>query len=146
MYIDKKADELQSKYEKEASKLDKYIKLYSDDGLTDGYISYLKHLVIEKHMSVDKIIDSMPSQELIKKDREHLYHISKTSHCFMGCGYPASYLMTESYVKDADLSKYGQRPTYYISASDEKKEATFTTQEFIDSVNQEKVKRLTEKK
>ena len=75
MYIDKKAEELDKKYEEKATKLDQYEEEYG------GYITYLKQLVTKEHISVDKIIKSMPEPELIKRDEEQLGGLSRRLRC-----------------------------------------------------------------
>lgn len=144
-YTEKKADELQKKRRKEARKLDRYLPIYHVDGLVDDYIPFLKSLVIRKHISVDRILDSMPSPELVKKDREHLHRLSIVFHCYFGC-VPISYLITEDLAKGEDILKYGERPSYSVSFLEKPVETTFTTQEFIDSTKKTKDKELVRKK
>lgn len=147
-YIERKADELQEKYKDDASKLDEYSQIYYMEEFSEfyQYISYLKSLVLTQHISVDSILASLAAPELIKQDAKQLSELSRRYRCYMGAGYPVSYLMTKSFAKKEDLSKYGDRPLYYISSSDKLEEATFTTQEFIDSIKQEKAKKLISKK
>lgn len=140
--VEKKADELQKKYFKQAILLRGCGKFYHVDGLADDYIPFLKSLVIKKHIPIEKIIESMPSPELVKEDRMYLHRLAVKYCCYFGCGYPASYLLTEAMAKGEDLSKYGERPLYSISLTDKPIKATFTIQEFIESTKQDNVKKL----
>ena len=110
--------------------------------MVDSYIPFLKSLVRNKHMSADKIIECMPSPELVIKDCKQLFDLEKKYRCYMGAGYPISYRMTESLAKDEDLEKtYGLKQAYCLNQSIIE-EATFTTQEFVESVKKYKTKKL----
>ena len=133
-YVELKAEELEKKYDEDASKLDAYTKLYHIDGYEDSYISFLKSLILGKHIAVEKVMESMPGHELVVKDRKQLYSLAEKYRCYMGCGYPISYLMTRSLIKGEDLKEiYGKEPAYFITQSIIEP-ATFTTQEFVKSV------------
>ena len=141
-YVELKAKKLEKKYDKAARKLDVYTKLYHIDGYEDGYIPFLKSLILGKHIAVDKVIESMPGHELVVNDSKQLYSLAEKYRCYMGCGYPISYLMTRSLIKGEDLEEiYGKEPAYFITQSIIEP-ATFTTQEFIKSVEEHKVKKL----
>ncbi len=143
-YTDRKADELQKEYEEEAKKLDKYIPEYYmlDINKSYQYITVLKSAVVRRHIPVDSIISSLASSELVKKDARHLNDLAYKHRIYFSVGYPVSYLMTIAHAKGGDLKEYGQRPIYYITGRKAQEEATFTTQEFIDSIKETKKKTL----
>lgn len=137
-YVDEVADEYKKKFDEESLKLELYLK---DHDYCEDLISYLKNLIDSKHISIDKIISSLPSSELINKDREELIDISKKTRIYFAVSYPISYKMIECLATDQGLEFYPEELGYIIN-NDAIVKATFTKQEFLDSIKKEKVKRL----
>ena len=138
-YIDKTAKEFDKKFIEEASKLDVYYQEYDYD-----LIQHLQYIVKSQHISADKIISSLPSRELIDKDKKQLHGIIERTRIFFGACYPISYQMIESLATDEGLDYYPEQPQYLICGTS-KIDATFTKQEFLDSIQKEKVKKLEKK-
>lgn len=134
IYIGKKADELQKKYEQKALILDDYKEEYGE-----MFIDYLKGLIKRKHFSIDEIISSMPSSELIKKDEEQLSDISKKTRIYFGACYPVSYSMMLAFIK-GNIEKYPDQPSYYIDVCKQDIPTTFTKTEFLESIEKQKKK------
>lgn len=146
-YVDKKADELDKKYEIEASKLDDYMEEYYIEGRADFYqfIPYLKRLVTGEHVHTDKIIDSLPSPEIVKKDALQLSELSRFYRCELGSGYPTSFFYTRVLSYGLRLLEVDEKIKYYVSSYQKEIEGTFSTREFMDSVRERKEKRLGKK-
>lgn len=138
-YVDKTSNEFDKKFIEEASKLDRYYQEYDYD-----LIEHLQYIVISQHISADKIISSLPSRELIDKDKKQLHDIVKRTRIFFGGCYPISYQMIESLATDEGLNYYPEQPQYLICGTS-KIDATFTKQEFLDSIQKVKVKKLEKK-
>lgn len=129
-YVERKADELQVIYDEDSKKLEEYKLTYEPQ-----YIEYLQGLIKYEHLSVDKIIASLPSPELVKTDKEQLNDISTSTRIYFGVGYPISYSLTKRLVKNSDsLSESDE--LYYVINNDKKVPATFTTTEFLESVKE----------
>ncbi len=137
-------EELKKRRCKQARKLDRYLQIYHIEGLVDDYIPFLKSLVIRDCISVDKVLDSMPLPEIVKSDREQLHSLIARSSFCLSC-MPISYVLTESLARGEDLYKYGESLFYYADMYDEPIKAAFTVQEFIDSTQEFKAKRLLKK-
>lgn len=133
-YVEKKADELQKQYDKESLILDDYKEEYGE-----SFIEYLKGLVKRKHFSIDSIIQSLPSADLIKKDEEQIQEISARTRIYFGACYPATYSMTTAFIK-GDIDKYPDQPSYYIDVYKKDIPTTFTKQEFLESIQKPKTK------
>lgn len=129
-YVEKKADELQVIYDDDAKKLEEYKLTYEPE-----YIEYLQGLIKYEHLSLDKIIASLPSPELVKTDKEQLRDISASTRIYFGVGYPISYSLTKRLVKDKDSLSTSDE-LYYVINNDKKVPATFTTAEFLESVKE----------
>ena len=86
IYLDEKAKDLDSKYEKESEELDSYKEEYGEK-----FIQHLKFMMKRKHIRLDRIVKSMPDKELIKKDEEHLLEIAYRTRIYMGMCNPVSY-------------------------------------------------------
>ena len=129
-YADQKAEELQVFYEEEAKKLEEYKSTYETD-----YISYLQGLITSEHISLDRILASMPSAEIIKADKEQLSDISASTRIYFGVCYPMSYSMTRLLAKDSNgLDKCDE--LYYVVNGDRKIPTTFTKEQFLESVKE----------
>ncbi len=132
----------------EARLLDYYDKKYHVEGLNElfQFIPYLKSLVVRDHIDVDKIIEILPSDIIIKQDIVQLLSLMRRAHCYFGFTVPVSYKIIESYVKGEDISKYGDRPSYIMKLNGETivEDATFTIGELIGST--QKVKEYVRKK
>ena len=133
-YVDKKADEQQTRYKEEAKELDVLKEEYSE-----RFIEHLKYLVTSKHFKVEDIKKYLPSAELIKKDEQHIYDLSAQTRIFFGCCEPVSYTMVEILLEDKTLDTYTETPTYYISTG-RQEQATFTKTEFLESIKKQKIK------
>lgn len=133
-YAEKKAEELQKEYDKEALLLNKYKEEYSEQ-----YIEYLKNLIKRKHISKDLIIECLPSADLIKEDEQHKHEISSKTRIYFGSFYPVSYFMTTDLIK-GNINKYPEQPCYYINVLQKEIPTTFTKQEFLESINKQKSK------
>ena len=138
-YIDKTAKQFDKKFIEEASKLDVYCGEYDPD-----LIRHLQYIIKAQHISADKIISSLPGRELIEKDKAQLTDISKRTRIFLGACYPISYQMIESLATGEGLDYYPEQPKYLINKTTTF-DTTFTKQEFIDSIQKEKVKKLEKK-
>ncbi len=116
--------------------LEDYQEIYQMDSLNESYqlISYLKYLRDKEHIPEEEILKCLPSPEIIHQDQEHFIRLARLSHCYMGFGFPVSYSMTEELIKKKDLSRYGERPRYYVSKMNQFVDAEFTTEEFLEGV------------
>ena len=59
-------------------------------------IENLQSIVKRQHISASEIEKSLPSKELIEKDKQQLGEISRQTRIFMGMCQPISYQMIES--------------------------------------------------
>ena len=136
IYLDEKAKDLDSKYEKESEELDSYKEEYGEK-----FIQHLKFMMKRKHISLDRIVKSMPDKELIKKDEEHLLEIAYRTRIYMGMCNPVSYRYYEKYLDDETLDGMPEQPKYYINLGGTTEEdATFTKTEFLKGMEKGKVK------
>lgn len=138
-YIDRTAKEFDKKFIEEASKLEVYYQEYDHD-----LIEHLQYIVKRQHILADKIISSLPSKELIDKDTKQLHGIIERTRIFFGACHPISYQIIESLATDEGLDYYPEQPQYLICGTS-KIDATFTKQEFLDSIQKTKVKKLEKK-
>ena len=76
---------------------------------------------------------------LIKKDEEQIHEISARTRIYFGACYPVSYSMTTALIKGT-IDKYPEQPSYYIDVLKQDIPATFTKQEFLKSIEKQKVK------
>ena len=81
---------------------------------------------------------------LIDKDTKQLHGIIERTRIFFGACHPISYQMIESLATDEGLDYYPEQPQYLICGTS-KIDATFTKQEFLDSIQKAKVKKLEKK-
>lgn len=130
-FIDRKADEHQKKYEEDALRVDELKDTYSKQ-----FVSHIKALIKRAHYSYDDIKKCLPTPELISTDEKHLSDISARTRIFTGCCEPVSYTMLDILLEDQTLDTYPETPTYYIS-SGRQVQATFTKQEFLDSIRKQ---------
>lgn len=139
-HIKECADELQEDYIIDAKKLedDEFIK----DSYSDRFIKYLIFDIKFKHYSIDKILECLPSPELVKKDEKQLDEIVRRSHDYFGACYPTSYSMTSDLVKYGKLDFYDEQPSYYVSISKKSIPTTFTKTDFLESTKYHKDKIL----
>lgn len=135
-YVLKKTDGYQLRYIEESLKVDELSLEYSED-----FIGHLKSLILRQHYSYDEISKYLPSCELIKLDEKHISEISRKERIFFGCCIPVSYSMFDILLREKTLDDYIDTPTYYISFGG-CEQATFTKKEFLDSIEQRKVKKL----
>lgn len=128
-YVDSKAEELQKEYEEKSKVFDTYT------DYSENYISYLKGLVLREHLDSDKVLESIPSSEIVKKDEEQLRQLSMRTRIFMGVGFPISYKLTRLSAKGEDITEI-PRLAYHISTTGEVVDATFTIEDFKKSIKQ----------
>lgn len=133
-YVDKTAKQFDRQFIKEASKLDKYYTVYDMD-----LIKRLQYIIKSQHIKADKIISSLPSSELIRRDKAQLTEICIKTRIYMGACEPISYQMIESLATKGELDYYPEQPQYVICGTT-KIDATFTKQEFLDSIKEKKQK------
>lgn len=131
-YVDKTAKKFDKQFIKEASKLELYCKYYDKD-----LIKHLQYIIKSQHIPSDKIIDCLPSSELINKDKEQLTDISTRTRIYMGACHPISYQMIESLATSEGLDYYPELPKYIINGTTTI-DTTFTKQEFLDSIKERK--------
>lgn len=138
-YVSKKGDLLDKQYKEDVKKLDIYEKMYDIGDIS--LIPMVKQLVVEKHVKVDDAIAGLPSVKIIKQDMKHLEDLCAKYRIFIGCTYPVTFDMTKDYLLGEDLlEKYGDVPKYGISIAG-RVQASFTTQEFLDSMKKTKIRK-----
>ena len=133
-YVDSTAKEFDKKFVTEASKLEMYRECYDSD-----LIKYLQRIIKFQHITADKIISSLPSSELIEKDKQQLRQIIEETRIYFGACDPISYQMIESLATDKSLEYYPEQPQYVICGT-HRIDTTFTKQEFLESIKKEKSK------
>jgi hypothetical protein len=138
-FIDQIAREHHKKYVNEAQKLESLEIEYSK-----MFVSYLQDLIIEHHFSFDKIKKYLPSAEIIKKDEEQLKGIIESTRIYFGACDPVSYQMIKSSVTGEGLDHYPEQPQYCICETS-KIDTMFTKQEFLESIEKTKIKKLEKK-
>ncbi len=138
-YVDKMALEFDKKFVEEASKLDIYCKDYDYH-----LIEHLKYIIKSQHIPAERVISFLPSYELIAKDKAQLIDISTKTGIYFEVCYPISYQMIESLATGEGLDCYPKQPKYLINGTTTI-DTTFTKQEFLDSIQKEKVKKLKKK-
>lgn len=139
-YVNKKADEYNKTFEVEKEKLESLKEEYGE-----RFINFLQHLIIRQHITYEKIINSIPASKLIKEDQKQLYDLSKSTRIYLGVGYPISYELTEMLITDENLDSCPETFSYVIN-NVRKVEATFTKQQFLDSIKEKQnVKKLLKK-
>ena len=79
--------------------------------------------------------------DLIDKDKEQLMEIIRETRIYFGVCYPISYQMIESLATGKGLDCYPEQPKYWINHQ-RTIDTTFTKQEFLDSIEKVKVKKL----
>ena len=135
-YVSEIAKEYDKQFHGTAAKLVEYCEDYDQD-----LIRYLQTLIKGQHVSLDSIISSLPSKELIEKDKKQLGDIIRQTRIFFGACYPISYQMIESLATGEGLDDYPEQPQYMICGT-RKIDTTFTKQEFLESIKKIKVKKL----
>ena len=135
-YVDEIAKEYDKQFHGTAAKLVEYCEDYDQD-----LIRYLQIIIKGQHVSLDSIISSLPSKELIDKDKKQLGDIIRQTRIFFGACYPISYQMIESLATGEGLDDYPEQPQYMICGT-RKIDTTFTKQEFLESIEKIKVKKL----
>ena len=118
-------------YLEETKKLDVYQECYETPEYSCDYIDYLKRLMVKHDIEAEKVIECLPSPMIVKEDVKQLIDLSKRMHYYTSLCLPISYVMSKYLILDKDMEVFGERPYYYISATDEKEYATFKTSEFI---------------
>lgn len=127
-YVDKKAAVQQQKYIDETLQVEELSTEYSKN-----FIEHIKRLITSQHYTYDEIKKYLPSSELITMDEQQIRDISAQTRIFFGCCLPVSYTMFDILIEDKTLDTYTETPTYYISTG-KSVQATFTKQEFLDSI------------
>ena len=123
-YIKKKGEKHQKMYERDALKIETLI------DYSEHFKTYIKDLILRKHYMFDKVVSCIPDKELIKNDEEQLIDIQKRTHIFLGTCLPVSYVMVEELLRGESLE---EKPGYYTSTG-LREEATFTKEEFLQSI------------
>lgn len=127
-YVNRKADEFNIQFEEAAKELESYKEEYDEN-----LVKHLQYIIKSQHIDVEEVKKSLPSNELIEKDREQLSEISRSTRIFMGICHPISYQMIECLATGEGVDSYPDTLHYIINSSREI-EATFTKQEFLESV------------
>ena len=136
IYVEEKAKMLDEEYIKESEKLDSL-----EDEYSENFIKHLKYSMKRKHIKLDRILESLPSSELIKKDEEHLLEIAYRTRIYMGMCNPVSYKYFDKYLEDKTLETMSEEPKYYINLGGTREEkATFTKTEFLKGMKKGIVK------
>jgi len=113
------------------------------------------HMILHSelsYMDFDKVVECLPSKEILEKDLKQ-YELLKLYACGYNSkiDYPLSLKLVMDLVEGKSLEKYPEQLIYVHQAcmGDGLKTyetlATFTKQEFIDSIQKEKVKKLEKK-
>lgn len=122
-------------------------KSFSDlkDIYSDKYIHLLELISKQYDLSFEDIYMRLPSPDLVKRDEEFVetYPVARV---LMGVADPASHVLTSYQVFGSVPEDYPEQPTYYISTSEGRIKAPFTKTEFLESVQEEKTKKLIRKK
>ncbi len=134
-YVNRKADEFNIQFEDAAKELESYKEEYDED-----LVKHLQYIIKSQHIDIEDVKKSLPSSELIKKDREQLNEIARSTRIFMGMCNPISYQMIECLATGEGIDCYPEKLHYIINSSREI-EATFTKQEFLDSIKKAKDER-----
>lgn len=142
----KKVEKLAKIEEKEyigvASQLKIFFGYYPYD-----FITHFRKFIIEHHISWEKFCDSLPSEDLIYKDMKALRELRISSRECWSCCSPVSFEMLEDYLDgDTELQYFEEQSYYYISTYSGETKTHFTRQEFLESIKQEKIKRLERRK
>lgn len=127
-YVNRKADEFNIQFEEAAKELESYKEEYDEN-----LVKHLQYIIKSQHIDIEDVKKSLPSSELIKKDREQLNEIAQSTRIFMGMCNPISYQMIDCLASGEGLDDYPEQ-LHYIINNTRKIEATFTKQEFLDSV------------
>lgn len=131
-YVDEVAKIYDSQFEQETIKLQECCKDYDEP-----LIKHLQYVIKSQHIRAEKIIDCLPSQELIQKDRSQLSEIIRGTRIFFGACDPISYQMIESLATGEGLDYYPDQPKYSATGVGTI-EATFTKKEFLESIKKRK--------
>lgn len=138
-YVDEKAEELQEEYTHEIESTKELEKEYSKQ-----FISHLKALIERQHYRFEDIKKVLPDPDIVIKDEEHIRSMSAYTRIYFGCCDPVSYEMFDILLEDGTLDDFPEYPKYYVSTGREEL-ATFTKQEFLDSIKKTKEKTLIKK-
>ena len=122
-------------------------KSFSDlkDIYSDKYIHLLELISKQYDLSFEDIYMRLPSPDLVKRD-EDFVETYPVARVLMGVADPASHVLTRYQVFGSVPEDYPEQPTYYISTSEGRIKAPFTKTEFLESVQDEKTKKLIRKK
>jgi len=121
-------------------KIDSLREFYSE-----RYIELLKRISIKKGISFEEIFYKLPSSDLVKKDEEFTFSYP-IARVLLGIADPASHVLTAFYIIDKIPDDYPEQPKYYISRCEGSVDAPFTKQEFLGSIQKEKIKKLEKKR
>ena len=129
-YVDQTAKEFDKPFYEDAAKISTYCKDYDSD-----LIKHLQYIIKTKHISLEQVLSALPSRELIDKDKEQLIDISTRTRIYFGACDPVSYQMIERLATGEGLDCYPEQPKYLINDT-QTIDATFTKQEFLDSIKE----------
>jgi len=132
-YIEEIAEEYNKKFHIEAAKLSVFCEGYGPE-----LIKHLQYLIKSQHVTADKVMDSLPSLKLIYKDNMQLGEIMSQTRIFLGACNPISYQMIDCLATEDNLDRFPEQPKYCINGG-KTIDATFTKQEFLDSIKEKYV-------
>ncbi len=118
------------------------MKFYSlSESYSKEYIEFLIAIAKKYKKSFAEISTKLPTGELVKKDE---YFIGKypIARVLMGIDDPATYVLTYFHILDKIPEDYPEQPKYYISTSEGYVKAPITKQEFLDSLEEAKIKKI----
>lgn len=138
-YVDEIAEEYDKRFHIAAAKLGECCEEYGS-----YLIKRLQIIIKRQHITLEDIISSLPSKELIDKDMKQLGKIMQQTRIFFGACDPISLQMIESLATGEGLDDYPEQPQYCICGT-RTIDTTFTKQDFLDSIQKEKVKKLEKK-
>ena len=117
-------------------------KFYSlSESYSKDYIDFLIAIAKKYQKSYIEISTKLPTGELVKKD-EHFIDTYPISRVLLGIDDPATYVLTYFHILDKIPEDYPEQPIYYISRSEGCVKAPFTKQDFLDSLEQAKEKKI----
>ena len=138
-YVDEIANEYNKQFYKDAARLSEYCQ-----GYNQSLIEHLQYIIKNQHVSLESILSSLPSKELIAEDKKQLSEIVRETRIFFGACQPISYQMIERLATGEGLDSFPEQPQYCICGTTII-DATFTKQEFLDSIKEKQAEKEKEK-
>lgn len=135
-------DILAYKEEKIYSEVASYIRMYCGQYSYD-FVRHFERFVKEHHISWQRFRECLPSPELILKDQVELLALARRAKDCFGICDPITFQMLEDYLDgDTELKDYCEQPYYFISTQTGKVDTSFTKTQFIESIEQEQLKKV----